>query len=139
MSLAWTSIPRGIPPPDTILDFYCPTDYEDEFWLKPNIPDRSEAFANEKTYNVIDGVSPAPITAYNVPSKMMAGAGWIATKDPRSRVVLPMKWHGQTLPVLVRGLPSPPSISDDDSASRRSFNHMEQPPSEDVIQASPYA
>ena len=27
MSLAWTSVPRGIKPPDAILAFYCPTDY----------------------------------------------------------------------------------------------------------------
>ncbi|KAK1674046.1 hypothetical protein BDP55DRAFT_613354 [Colletotrichum godetiae] len=135
MSLAWTSVPRGIPAPDAILVFYCPTDYEDEFWRKPNIPDHSSGFANE-TYNVIDGVSPAPITAYNVPPKMMAAAGWIAPKDPRSRVVLHMNWHGQTLPVLFRGLPSG---SDVPSHAAAAFNKLEQPSLNEVVRASPYA
>lgn len=135
MSLAWTSIPRGIPPPDAILVFYCPTDYEDEFWRKPNIPDHSDRFANE-TYSVIDGVFPAPITSYNVPSKMMAAAGWMAPKDPRSRVVLHMNWHGQTLPVLFKGLPSGSSVAPQAAAR---FNYMEQPPRDDIVRASPYA
>ncbi|KAL9079841.1 MAG: hypothetical protein Q9157_001297 [Trypethelium eluteriae] len=134
MSLAWTSIPRGLPAPDAILAFYCPTDYEDDFWRKPNIPDHSDTFGNE-TYNVIDGVFPAPITSYNVPSKM-ASAGWIAPKDLRSRVVLHMNWHGQTLPVLFRGLPSAQNVASQDAVS---FNHLEQPPREDIIRASPYA
>ena len=30
MSLAWTAPQRGLKPPDAILAFYCPTDYEDE-------------------------------------------------------------------------------------------------------------
>ena len=135
MSLAWTSIPRGIPPPDAILAFYCPTDYEDSFWRKANIPDHSDGFANE-AYNVIDGVFPTPITRYNVPSKMMATAGWIAPKDPRSRVVLHMNWHAQTLPVLFRGLPSGSRVAPQTAAR---FNHLEQPPVEDIVQASPHA
>ncbi|KAG7058454.1 polyketide synthase [Colletotrichum scovillei] len=135
MSLAWTSVPRGIPAPDAILAFYCPTDYEDEFWRKPNVPDHSSGFANE-TYNVIDGVSPAPITAYNVPPKMMAAAGWIAPKDPRSRVVLHMNWHGQTLPVLFRGLPSGLDVP---SHAATAYNKLEQPALDEVVRASPYA
>ena len=135
MSLAWTSVPRSLPPPDAILVFYCPTDYEDEFWRKPNIPDHSEQFANE-SYNVIDGVFPSPITAYNVPSKMMAAAGWMAPKDARSRITLHMNWHGQTLPVLFRGLPSAASVA---SGAAAQFNHLKQPPIEDIVQASPYA
>ncbi|KAK2037940.1 ketoacyl-synt-domain-containing protein [Colletotrichum somersetense] len=135
MSLAWTSVPRGIPPPDAILAFYCPTNYEDEFWRKPNIPDHSSGFAHE-TYNVIEGVSSAPITAYNVPPKMLAAAGWIAPKDPRSRIVLHMNWHGQTLPVLFRGLPSG---SDTPPHTAAAFNKLEQPSPDEVVRASPYA
>lgn len=135
MSLAWTSIPRDISPPNAILVSYCPTDYEDDFWRKPNIPDHSDKFAYEK-YNVIDGVSTTPITAYNVPSNKMAAAGWIAPKDPRSRVVLHMNWHGQTLPVLFRGLPPSSSVAPQDAAR---FNRLEPPPREDIVRASPYA
>jgi Esterase/lipase len=34
MSLAWTAPQRGLPPPEAILAFYCPTNYEDECKLK---------------------------------------------------------------------------------------------------------
>ncbi|KAK2006001.1 ketoacyl-synt-domain-containing protein [Colletotrichum eremochloae] len=135
MSLAWTSVPRGIPPPNAILAFYCPTDYEDEFWRRRNIPDHSCGFG-EETYNVIDGVSSVPITAYNVPPKMMAAAGWIAPKDARSRIALHMNWQGQTLPVLFRGLPSATKVA---SHATAAFNNMEQPQIGDVVRASPYA
>ena len=30
MSLAWTAPQRGLRPPEAILAFYCPTDYQDE-------------------------------------------------------------------------------------------------------------
>jgi acetyl esterase/lipase len=30
MSLAWTALQRGLRPPEAILAFYCPTDYQDE-------------------------------------------------------------------------------------------------------------
>ncbi|ETS86538.1 hypothetical protein PFICI_00366 [Pestalotiopsis fici W106-1] len=135
MSLSWTSLPRGISPPDAILAFYCPTDYQDEFWTKPNIPEHSDAFAKEK-YNVIEGVFPSPITAYNVPPTTGSAAGWIAPKDKRSRVVLHMNWYGQTLPVLFKGLPSASAVATHDAAQ---FNHLEQPPVEDIVKASPYA
>ncbi|KAH3909956.1 hypothetical protein HBH56_154470 [Parastagonospora nodorum] len=81
------------------------TDYEDEFWTQPNVPDHTDAYAEDK-FDLLDGVYPAPITAYNVPSKLVAMAGWIAPKDARTRIVLHMHWHGQTLPILFRGLPS---------------------------------
>lgn len=135
MSLSWTSLPRGLPPPEAILAFYCPTDYEDEFWQKPNVPNHSEHYSTEKYY-AIDGVFPAPITAYNVDPKLVAAGGWITPKDKRSRLVLHMNWRGQTLPVLFRGLPSPEHISPDEAEK---YNHMDQPPVEDIVQASPYA
>ncbi|KAI1499966.1 hypothetical protein F5X99DRAFT_430171 [Biscogniauxia marginata] len=135
MSLAWTSVPRGLPPPEAILVFYCPTDYEDEFWQRPNIPDHSGIYS-DNTFNVIDGVFSEPITAYNIPPKLMATGGWMTPKDARSRLVLHMNWHGQTLPVLFRGLPSAASVSPTEA---HKFNHLEQPPNEDIVQASPYA
>ncbi|KAI9677123.1 MAG: Type I Iterative PKS [Bathelium mastoideum] len=135
MSLSWTSPARGLSAPTAILGFYCPTDYEDPFWTRPNIPEHSSTFPNE-TYNVIDGVYSSPITSYNVPSKQMVAAGWIAPSDKRSRVALHMNWRGQTLPVLFRGLPSASTVSAEDAAA---FNDLEQPPREDVIKASPYA
>jgi acetyl esterase/lipase len=135
MSLAWTSVPQGLPAPDAILVFYCPTDYEDEFWVRPNIPDHTDAYVEDK-FDLLEGVYPAPITAYNVPSKMVAMAGWIAPNDARSRIVLHMNWHGQTLPVLFRGLPCAEHAGRTEGAT---WHNMAQPPNDEIVRGSPYA
>ena len=64
MSLAWTSVPRGLGPPEAILVFYCPTDYEDEFWQKPTSRTKTDTYMND-AYDVMDGVFSAPIASYN--------------------------------------------------------------------------
>jgi acetyl esterase/lipase len=106
MSLAWTSIPRGVQPPDAILAFYCPTDYEDSFWTKPNIPAGSEGFSS--LYELDDdtwaGLFDKPIISYNVPATKRAVGGWLAPSDARSRLALYMNWKGRTLQVLLNGL-----------------------------------
>lgn len=140
MSLAWTTASRGLTPPEAILAFYCPTDYEDAFWKQPNIPMHTEkayqaySEAEDGGYNVVEGVLATPITGYNVPAGTVAAGGWIAPEDPRSRIVLHMNWTAQALPVLLRGLPA----AADTAASKR-FNHLEWPRAEDVVAVSPYA
>ncbi|KAI9148766.1 5-methylorsellinic acid synthase [Paramyrothecium foliicola] len=135
MSLAWTSMPRGLPPPEAILTFYCPTDYEDQFWQRPNIPEHSAGFMND-AYNVFDALHPAPIASYNVDSSLPLRDGWMAPRDARSRLVLHMNWRGQTLPVLFGGLVSAKERCVDLPAQ---MLQLEQPPKEVVQQASPYA
>jgi acetyl esterase/lipase len=61
MTLAWTSLLRGIRPPDAILTFYSPTDYASEFWKSPNFPEKSEAYAKEM-YNILEGVKEQPVS-----------------------------------------------------------------------------
>ncbi|KAE8137485.1 hypothetical protein BDV38DRAFT_283033 [Aspergillus pseudotamarii] len=105
LSLGWNSIPRGIKPPDAILAFYCPLDYEDDFWLQPNIPEGSEsATTYELDESIWVAVHEKALTRYNVPPAQRAVAGWMAPSDPRSRLALYMNWHGRTLHVLLRGL-----------------------------------
>lgn len=140
MSLAWTAASRGLAPPEAVLAFYCPTDYEDPFWKQSNIPKHTEnayqAYADAEGggYDVVDGVLAAPITGYNVPAGTVAAGGWMAPEDARSRIVLHMNWAGQALPVLLRGLPAAADVA----ASKR-FNCLEWPPAEDVVAVSPYA
>ena len=109
MSLAWNTLPRGIRPPDAILAFYCPTDYEDEFWIKPNIPACSQTTDKSSPLVSLDeatwaGVLDNPIKAYNVPGNKNAVGGWLTTADARSRIALYMNHHGRTLQTLLRGL-----------------------------------
>ena len=135
MSLAWTSLPRGIRPPEAILVFYCPTDYEDPFWTKPNIPAGSEATATTATdqpssYELEGtwaGVYDRPITSYNVPPTKRALGGWLARSDPRSRLALYMNWHGRALHVLLNGL------------DKRSRREPPAPAPVDVAAVSPLA
>ena len=136
MSLAWTLVPRSIPPPEGILVFYCPTDYEDVFWQTRNVPDHSEAYSHDD-FNILEGVRADPITAYNVPPELVAAGGWMTPRDARSRLVLHMNWRGQTLPVLFHGLPAPETL--DNPAEAAKYVQQPQPPKEDIIRASPYA
>ncbi|KAF3064674.1 Conidial yellow pigment biosynthesis polyketide synthase [Daldinia childiae] len=102
LSLGWSAPSTGLQPPQAILAFYCPTDYEDKSWSRENKP-YGDAVMTE-TYNLLDGVEDSPITAYNPPTGSRAAGGWMAKNDARSRIVLHMNWHGQTVPVLVHGL-----------------------------------
>ncbi|OTB18660.1 hypothetical protein K445DRAFT_363971 [Daldinia sp. EC12] len=102
LSLGWSAPSAGLQPPEAILAFYCPTDYEDESWSRENKPYGDAVMA--ETYNLLDGVHDSPITAYNPPTGARAAGGWMAKNDARSRIVLHMNWYGQTVPVLVHGL-----------------------------------
>ncbi|KAH8886520.1 ketoacyl-synt-domain-containing protein [Thozetella sp. PMI_491] len=111
MSLAWTSIPKGVRPPDAILAFYCPTDYEDAFWMEPNIPSGSEKMAATYVSTELDeeiwkGISNRPITGHCVPplSRAYGVTGGLTLNDPRTRLALYMNWRGKTLHVLLNGL-----------------------------------
>jgi acetyl esterase/lipase len=134
MTLAWTSPARGLKPPEAILSFYCPTDYEDEFWTLPNIPRGAENAAAEVGYDIWEGVSDKAITAYNVPAKTLALGGWMAPSDARSRIALHMNWKGQTLPVLVNGLNRALHDKGD-----RGFPELPKPSLEQIVPISPLA
>lgn len=103
LSLGWTAPAVGLAPPQATLVFYCPSDYEDPCWYAPNKPFGDDALAAAK-YDLCDGVSEAPIVAYNPPGAAKAAGGWAAKGDARSRIVLHMNWHGQTVQVLTQGL-----------------------------------
>lgn len=125
-TLAWTATAASsCPPPDAILAFYAPLDYQDPFWTRPNMPqgispDSSVPF--DTTGSVFD----APITAYNIAPGQRALGGWMAESDARSRLALHMNTQGRTLQVLLRG-----SCADIDDAAL--------PREQDVVAVSPLA
>ncbi|RMZ75270.1 hypothetical protein DV737_g5363, partial [Chaetothyriales sp. CBS 132003] len=130
------SFPVGIRPPEAILAFYCPSDYEDPFWTKPNFPAGSEVMAITATdqsssyeldAKIWAGVSDCPITSYNIPPTKRALGGWLAPSDPRSRLALYMNFHGRTLHVLLNGL------------DKRSCREPSAPTPADVVAVSPLA
>lgn len=103
LSLGWTAPAAGLQPPQAILAFYCPSDYEDKCWSRSNKP-FGDASMGADAYELSDGVADSPIVSYNPPPAARAAGGWMAKNDARSRIVLHMNWHGQTLPILVHGL-----------------------------------
>ncbi|OAG11208.1 ketoacyl-synt-domain-containing protein [Paraphaeosphaeria sporulosa] len=105
LSLGWTSMERRIAPPEAILVFYSPLDYEDPFWMQPNIPLGSEASTTyELDETIWDAVREQPMTRWNVSPSKRALGGWMTPSDPRSRLALYMNYHGRTLHVLLNGL-----------------------------------
>lgn len=100
MSLGWTAPQRGLDPPEGILAFYSPTDYQDKWWKEPHFPWRTSEADMAREYDLWEGVREAPITGYNVASSRAPG-GWMSTLDARARIPLHMNWTAQTLPVLL--------------------------------------
>ena len=118
MSLGWTAPNHGIQPPEAILAFYCPTDYEDPFWTRPNLPFGPKLVPEQSGYDLWEAVHDQPITGYNPPPAARALGGWMVPNDPRSRIALHMNWKAKTLPILLHGLqrsrregPPEPSLS----------------------------
>ncbi|KAL5361507.1 hypothetical protein BJX96DRAFT_185313 [Aspergillus floccosus] len=139
MMLAFSAPQRGIRPPDAILAFYCPTDYEAEFFRTPNYPEDTSEVVPE-TYDVLEGVQDRPITAYNVPAHQGATGGWMSLSDPRSRIALHMNWRGQMMPVLLDGLPSKKKLLEGGGdASPTKWMDLSQPSVDRLRAVSPYA
>ncbi|KAL8934872.1 MAG: hypothetical protein Q9211_005001 [Gyalolechia sp. 1 TL-2023] len=137
MTLAWTAPAAGVVPPNAILAFYCPTDYEDPYWSQPNIPRGSEHEATGASYDLLEGVRDLPITAYNPPASTHALGGWMAPEDPRSRICLHMNWKGQTLPILLDGLR--PAQRSQHGAGHAKYLDMPLPTQERIMAVSPLA
>ena len=126
MTLGWTAASLDIKPPEAVLAFYCPTDYEDPFWSRPNRPfgeepvsifSASSSTSSSATpdepdsrghhhHPLYEGLYDKPIVGYSLgpSSKNRALGGWMSLDDARSRIILHMNWEGQTLPVLIHGL-----------------------------------
>jgi len=131
LSLGWTTPSAGLRPPEAILVFYCPTDYEDKCWTQENKP-FGEATMDAAAYELYEGVADTPITAYNPPPASRAAGGWMDKENPRSRILLHMNWYGQTLPILVNGLK-------DKSATRKEPLRLPQPSNAQIQAVSPLA
>jgi acetyl esterase/lipase len=136
MSLGWTAPRRGLRPPEAMIVFYAPTDYEDKWWQNPIQPNGAPYRGQQ--YNVLEGVRDEPITNYD-----MVGAWEEPIADPRSwhdarcRIVLHINWKAQTLPVILKGLPSIKNAAKDTGA--KDWSKLAQPSLDTIRAASPLA
>ncbi|KAI1178049.1 BcPKS19, polyketide synthase [Nemania sp. FL0916] len=142
MSLGWTSAPqRGLRPPEAVLIFYAPTDYEDEWWRHPIQPIGAVDRGDE--YGVLEAVQDEPITNYGQVGAWEPLSDRRIHTDARARIVLHINWKAQTLPVILGGLPSRrkakaahqerPEVADTD------WHALPQPGPEFICEASPLA
>ena len=151
MSLGWTAPARGLDPPDAILVFYCPTDYESEWWQTPHFPWRTSQEDAQREYDLWDAVRDSPVTGYNIASARVPG-GWMSTLDARARIPLHMNWTAQTLPVLLGALimekkaerlaassVGRENLSQGPLLPHDGHSHLSQPPLADVRAISPLA
>ncbi|KAJ6155237.1 hypothetical protein N7470_005803 [Penicillium chermesinum] len=71
MTLGWTPSEIGVRSPEAILSFYSPTDYEDDFWTKSNLPFDQPA-PPEASYNPWEAISDTPILP-TIPRRLRLG------------------------------------------------------------------
>ncbi|KAM0304142.1 hypothetical protein ACHAO8_011378 [Botrytis cinerea] len=135
MSLAWTAPQIGLQPPEAILAFYCPTNYEDDWWKRPIQPIGAEDQGQE--YNVLDGVQDHPITNYDAVRAWEPLSEPGIHTDPRCRIVLHMNWKAQTLPIILGGLPS--RKGSQQQPEIKNWNALPQPSLDKIVAASSLA
>ncbi|KAK4462847.1 hypothetical protein QBC42DRAFT_174989 [Cladorrhinum samala] len=135
MSLAWTAPQRGLRPPEAILAFYCPTDYQDPWWQNPIQP--IGAVDRGLEYDVLEAIQDEPITNYGMVGAWEPLSDPRILTDPRSRIVLHINWKAQTLPVIINGLKSRRKANAEDSA--KDWNKLPQPSLDEITRVSPRA
>ncbi|KAF6833860.1 Iterative polyketide synthase CazM 3 [Colletotrichum plurivorum] len=136
LSTGWTAPERGLKPPNAILAFYCPTDYEDEWWRHPIQPIGAEDCG--EVYDVLEAVQDEPITNYGAIGAWEPLSDPRIRSDPRARIVLHINWKAQTLPVVIGGLPSKAQAASD-CLCVQDWNSLPQPSVKEIQRCSPLA
>ncbi|TGO60221.1 hypothetical protein BCON_0037g00210 [Botryotinia convoluta] len=136
MSSAFTSLEQGAQPPEAILAFYCPTNYDDEWWKTPIFPKMSISDPSTP-YNLLEGVQNTPVTSYTPKTSNGASTQLFSLQDLRTRFILHMNWRAQVLPILINGLPSLSTSSS--SPSTPSYDNLPMPSPSQIARISPYS
>ena len=103
MSTAWTTVEDGVRPPDVILNFYGPTDFES---LVGSLG-RRERVEGEMTMEEIRSELPHKIVTGHDPRPSHETAGelsWLQKGDPRSELVLKLFTENYGINILLNGI-----------------------------------
>ncbi|KAI9714707.1 MAG: Type I Iterative PKS [Chrysothrix sp. TS-e1954] len=134
MTLPFTGPPHGVRPPDAILAFYCPSNFEDDWWRNPIFPSAVHE-APDTTYELLEGIRDRPLGGY----KPMTSPGAPMTlSDPRWRIIIHYNWKAQLLPILIKGLPTKGSLVESPHA-RAEYSSLPMPSVEEIRAVSPFA
>ncbi|KAK3938475.1 Methylphloroacetophenone synthase [Diplogelasinospora grovesii] len=131
MTLAYTAKSRGVQPPDVVLAFYCPSNFEDEWWKHPIYP-RHVKESPDAEYDLLEGVGDKPIAGYKPTTSLGAP---MSLSDPRWRIIIHYNWKAQLVPLLITGLPGKTVAA----ARGGGFESLSMPAPEAIRAASPFA
>ncbi|PYI34926.1 ketoacyl-synt-domain-containing protein [Aspergillus indologenus CBS 114.80] len=132
---AWDS--PGYRPPEAIVSFYCPTDFEDPYFTAPReLPAQSPR--KDWDPSILDDIQSQPISGYNFHHEDIVTAYGLAARSPRARIYTHMLRHGQTLQIFANGLP-PRSAIPNTEEGIKSILFAPPPPTDRIRQFSPYA
>jgi hypothetical protein len=83
MSLGWAAPARGLSPPEAVLAFYSPTDYEDQWWRAPivTLKIRGEGMVYLKACTT----HPSPATTKSAPGNQCSPRAQIVNGTTRPR------------------------------------------------------
>ncbi|KAL5354266.1 hypothetical protein ACLOAV_000354 [Pseudogymnoascus australis] len=137
MTTAFTAKQQGVKPPDAILAFYCPTNYESDWWQHPIYPIPAIQSA-DTPYDLLEGVQDEPIASHYPSTNKNFPGMLMSLEDPRWRFVLHMNWKAQMLPVLINGLPSKSRLQST-GESAESYYSLPMPTDEQIISISPFS
>ena len=132
MTLAYNAPSHGIQPPDAVLAFYCPSNFEDDWWRKPIFPGGVQE-ASDTTYKLLEGINDRPLAGYK--PKTSVGAP-MSLLDPRWRIIIHYNWKAQLLPVLIKGLPNEALAA---KTVNVDFKNLPIPSTPEIRAVSPFA
>ncbi|TPX12643.1 uncharacterized protein E0L32_000820 [Thyridium curvatum] len=108
MTAAGSCAAAGVRPPDAVVAFYAPSNFEDDWWKHPIYPSCiPESPDSEIGYekDLLEGVGDKCLPGYDPPSNRNRPGMFITLRDPRWRICAHMNWAAQMVPILVHGLP----------------------------------
>ncbi|PYI06809.1 BcPKS16, polyketide synthase [Aspergillus sclerotiicarbonarius CBS 121057] len=125
MSVGWTTLEAGMPPPDAILSFYAPIDFQSielDSHARKSAP---QPLQNRET--ILKNLGRTPITNYQ-PANCSEDNGFFGLQpgDPRSNLVLSVSKNGTALPLLL-------------NAQMGSADYLEMPSASRIAAISPLA
>lgn len=103
LSLAWTTLQAGLPPPTAILSFYAPVNFDSADIYRDC--GTTLARPSKNVLDIIKTIPRQPITTYTPTKDDPNNHFWLQPGDVRSDLLISVFKDGMGLPLFVNGLP----------------------------------